>query len=167
MIFESHAHYESEGFDPDREQLLASMKENGIGTIVNVGSSVESCKATIKLMENYDFIYGALGVHPSDIGGLDEDSLEWIEKMTVHPKTVAIGEIGLDYYWEKDPQVQERQKYWFLRQLDLAKRTDLPVIIHSRDAARDTMEIMKTASEKGIKGVIHCYSYSREMALDM
>lgn len=166
MIFESHAHYESDGFDPDREQLLASMKENGIGTIINVGSSVETCKATIELMKNYDFIYGALGVHPSDISCLDEESLEWIEKMTAHPRTVAIGEIGLDYYWEKDPQVQERQRYWFRRQLEVARKSDLPVIIHSRDAAQDTMEIMKEAYQKEIKGVIHCYSYSREMALE-
>ena len=156
MIFESHAHYESERFDPDREQLLASMKENGIGTIINVGSSVETCKETVKLMETYDFIYGALGVHPSDISGLNEESLKWIEEMAAHPKTVAVGEIGLDYYWEKDPEIRKQQKYWFRRQLELAERTGLPVIIHSRDAAQDTMEIMKEASKKGIRGVIHC-----------
>ena len=166
MIFESHAHYESERFDPDREQLLASMKENGIGTIINVGSSVETCKETVKLMETYDFIYGALGVHPSDISGLNEESLKWIEEMAAHPKTVAVGEIGLDYYWEKDPEIRKQQKYWFRRQLELAERTGLPVIIHSRDAAQDTMEIMKEDSKKGIRGVIHCYSYSEEMALE-
>lgn len=166
MIFESHAHYESWQFDPDREQLLASMKENGIGTIINVGSSVETCKETVTLMETYDFIYGALGVHPSDISGLDEEGLSWIESMAAHPKTVAVGEIGLDYYWEKDPGVRRQQRYWFDRQLAVAERTGLPVIIHSRDAASDTMEIMKGASQKGIEGVIHCYSYSREMALE-
>lgn len=164
MIFESHAHYESERFDPDREQLLASMKENGIGTIINVGSSVETCKETVKLMETYDFIYGALGVHPSDISGLNEESLKWIEEMAAHPKTVAVGEIGLDYYWDKESH--DLQKTWFVRQLHMAQDAGLPVIIHSREAAKDTFDILKAEHSGKTGGVIHCYSGSKEMARD-
>lgn len=166
MIFESHAHYDDEKFDTDRETLLASIPEQGIETIINVGSSIEACEKTVTLMEQYDFIYGAIGVHPSDIAGLNEESFSWIRQTLNHPKAVAVGEIGLDYYWEKDPGMQEQQKYWFCRQLELARESDLPVIIHSREAAADTMALMKDMGCQEIPGVIHCYSYSREMAME-
>ncbi len=166
MIFESHAHYDDEKFDTDRETLLASIPEQGIETIINVGSSIEACEKTVTLMEQYDFIYGAIGVHPSDIAGLNEESFSWIRQTLNHPKAVAVGEIGLDYYWEKDPGMQEQQKYWFCRQLELARESDLPVIIHSREAAADTMALMKDMGCQEIPGVIHCYSYSKEMAME-
>lgn len=105
-----------------------------------------------------------MGVHPSDVDDLNEDTYAWLRQQTTLQKTVAVGEIGLDYYWDKEPEIQAKQRYWFVRQLALAQQADLPVIIHSRDAAEDTMQIMEKAYEDGIKGVIHCYSYSPEMA---
>lgn len=164
MIFDTHAHYEDEKFDPDREKLLASMHTNGISKIVNVGSSLETVRKTIDLAEKYDFIYAAVGVHPSETDCLDEKAFEWLRKQAKHPKTVAIGEIGLDYYWEKEEKIREKQRKWFRRQLTLAKEQNLPVIIHSRDAAEDTFMIMKEAHEMQVSGVIHCFSYSAQMA---
>lgn len=164
MIFETHAHYEDEKFDEDRDELLRSMQRHGIARIVNVGSSMETTKKSIRLAEQYDFIYAAVGVHPSDISDLNEDNLEWLRTQARHPKVSAIGEIGLDYYWDKEEAVQAGQRRWFREQLRLAKDVGLPVIIHSRDAAEDTLTIMREASADQIPGVIHCFSYSAEIA---
>lgn len=164
MIFETHAHYENEKFDEDRDQLLASMQTYGIGRIVNVGSSLDTSRQSIRLAEQYDFIYAAVGVHPSEIACLDETGIAWIRKQAEHKKVVAIGEIGLDYYWEKEASVQKKQRDWFYRQLMLAQETGLAVIIHSRDAAQDTLAIMKEACNRKIPGVIHCFSYAAELA---
>ena len=164
MIFESHAHYDDSKFDDDREELLSSMQENGIEKIINIGCSIESCKSTLELTKQYPFVYGAMGIHPSDIGDLNEDTFLWLKEQVKKEKVVAVGEIGLDYYWDKEEEVQKNQRIWFRRQLELAKESNLPVIIHSRDAAADTMEIMKEAHVQGIKGVIHCFSYSKEQA---
>lgn len=164
MIFETHAHYDDERFDEDRDALLSSMPERGIGRIINVGASVESTRTTLALAERYDFVYAAVGVHPSDVGGLDEESFAWLKSQTALPKTVAVGEIGLDYHWDKEPKVQENQRLWFARQMELANEAGLPVIIHSRDAAEDTVQVMKSVRAERIPGVIHCYSYSRELA---
>lgn len=164
MIFESHAHYDDRQFTDDREALLAALPEQGIGPVINVGCNIDSCHRTLELMKQYPFFYGALGVHPSDISCLDEEAILWMEQQLGQDKVVAVGEIGLDYYWEKDPAVREEQKVWFRRQLALAKKQDLPVIIHSREAAEDTMKIMREAAAEQIPGVIHCYSYSKEMA---
>ena len=164
MIFESHAHYDDKQFDSDREQLLSSMKKNGIETIINVGSDFRGSKDTVELAKKYDFIYGAIGIHPSDISDLNQETCQWLEENAALEKVVAIGEIGLDYYWDKEEEVQKAQRYWFEWQMKLAEKVNLPVIIHSRDAAEDTMKIMEKACEDGIKGVIHCYSYSPEMA---
>lgn len=166
MIFESHAHYDDKQFDEDREELLLSMKENGIGTIINVGSDFRGCRETVALTEKYDFIYGAVGIHPSDIGDLNEESCKWLEEKATLEKVVAIGEIGLDYYWEKQEEIQQEQRYWFEWQMKLAKEKDLPVIIHSRDAAEDTLSLMKRIHAEQIPGVIHCFSYSKEMAAE-
>ena len=164
MIFETHAHYDDEQFEKDRDALILSMPQNGIGTIINVGASIESTKTTLKLAELYPFVYAAVGVHPGDIGDLNEESFAWLKKQTECPKTVAIGEIGLDYYWDKETEVQTAQRYWFARQMELAGETNLPVIIHSRDAAEDTLKVMKSVHAENIPGVIHCYSYSKETA---
>lgn len=161
MIFETHAHYDDDSFDADREELICTLPEKGVQRIINVGASIESTKTTIALAEKYDYVYAAVGVHPSDIDGLNEESFAWLREQTKNAKTVAIGEIGLDYYWDKEEEVQEQQRYWFKRQLELATECQLPVIIHSRDAAEDTMHILK---EHTLPGVIHCYSYSSEMA---
>ena len=164
MIFETHAHYDDERFAEDREEVISSLPSCGVKKVINVGSSLKSCKRTLELADQYHFVYAALGVHPSDIADLDEAGFSWLTQQMDKKKTVAVGEIGLDYYWDKEPEVQERQRYWFLRQLELAAAKKLPVIIHSRDAAADTMQILKEVQDKQITGVIHCYSYSPEMA---
>ena len=166
MIFETHAHYDDGRFDEDREQLLNSLKEAGVGPVINIGASLESTKQTMELAEAYDFVYAAVGVHPSEIHELNEESFQWITSLANHPKTVAIGEIGLDYYWDKEEEVQANQRYWFKRQLQLARETKLPVVIHSRDAGADTLAILKEEKAQEIPGVIHCYSYSKELALE-
>ena len=161
MIFDTHAHYDDEAFDTDREELLGSLKDAGITSVMNVAASLDSCVTTLKLAETYDWMYAAQGIHPSETAELDEEKIRWIESCCTHEKVKAVGEIGLDYYWDNEPR--EVQKKWFIRQLELARELDLPVLIHSREAAADTMEIMKEHA-KGLSGVIHCYSYSKEMA---
>lgn len=161
MIFESHAHYDSGKFAEDREELLLSMQENGIGTILNVGATWKSVKTVMELAEQYPFVYAALGLHPDEVGDLNEERFAILKAECQKEKVVAIGEIGLDYYW--DHESHELQKKWFLRQLELARELNLPVIIHSRDAAEDTMKMMKEHAA-GLRGVIHCFSYSKEMA---
>lgn len=161
-IFDTHAHYDDEAFDGDREQLIESLGAHGIGAVVNVGASMASCRTTLALTEKYPFFYGALGVHPNETAELTEEDMEWIKRESRREKIVAIGEIGLDYYWD-EPE-REIQKRWFVRQLALAKETGLPVIIHSRDAARDTLDIMKAEHGGTTGGVIHCFSYGVEIA---
>lgn len=168
MIFESHAHYDDEKFDEDRDSLLVSMPENGIEYIINVGASLATTRNTIELTKKYPFIYGAVGVHPSDTAELDEENFAWLKSTCSLPKIVAIGEIGLDYYWDEPDR--EIQKKWFRRQLELAKEENLPIIVHSRDAAKDTLDIMKEMECDKMNGVVHCFSYSKEIArkiLDM
>lgn len=173
MIFDTHAHYDDEAFSEDRDALLTSMKSQGIGTIVNVGASLYSSQTTVSLTEQYDFIYGAVGVHPSDTKQLDcpteeikhifgENGIEWLRRQLKQPKVVAVGEIGLDYHWP-DP-LPEIQKCWFMHQLVLAKEEQMPVIIHSREAAKDTLDLMKVVHAEEIGGVVHCFSYGVEMA---
>ena len=162
MIFETHAHYDDEKFDEDRDALLSSMKENGIGRIINVSANLESLENTRKLMEQYPFIYGAFGLHPDEVGDLNEDVMERMRGLCRLEKAVAVGEIGLDYYWDKENH--EKQQYWFRRQIALAREEKLPMIIHSREAAADTLRVMKEEKSEEIGGVIHCFSYSAEMA---
>ena len=163
MIIDTHAHYDDEAFDTDREALLMSMYDGGIEKIVNVCASVGGFQDTVDLMEKYPFIYGAVGIHPDDADKMTQETLDEIRRLSHMDKMVAIGEIGLDYYWDKEEEVQKNQRIWFRRQLELAKESNLPVIIHSRDAAADTMEIMKEAYVQGIKGVIHCFSYRQRI----
>lgn len=161
MIFDTHAHYDDEQFDEDREALLESMKSGGVGTIVNVSASVASWEAVLGLTEQYPFIYGAAGVHPDDVGDLNEENFAEMRQILMQKKMLAVGEIGLDYYWDKENH--DLQKRWFIRQLELARELSLPVLIHSREAAADTLEIMKSHAQ-GLGGVIHCFSYSVELA---
>lgn len=168
MIFETHAHYDDAKFDTDREMLLADLPQRGISPVINVGSSIATTKTTLSLAQEYPFLYAAVGVHPSDVDDLNEDTYAWLRQQTTLQKTVAVGEIGLDYYWPEPDH--ETQKKWFLRQLDLAREIRKPVIIHSRDAAKDTVDLMTEARAEEIGGVIHCYSYTKETAkifLDM
>ena len=162
MIFDTHAHYDDKQFDQDREELLASMKDNGIGTIVDVGSNMETSTWIVEAVTRYPMMYGAVGVHPSDTAELKESDIDTLKKYAAMDRILAIGEIGLDYYWD-EPE-RSIQKKWFERQLELAREVDLPVIIHSREAAKDTMDIMREAAKAGNTGVIHCYSYAAPMA---
>ena len=166
MIFETHAHYDDAAFDEDREALLARLPKENIETVINVGASLQGARNSMELAHQYPFMYAAVGVHPSDISDLSEEAMEELATMAKDRRCVAIGEIGLDYYWDKEADVQAAQREWFRRQLQLARDTKLPVIIHSRDAAEDTLHIMKEASAMEIPGVIHCYSYSPEMAAE-
>lgn len=161
MIFETHAHYDDEQFDTDRRELLLFMRDGGVGNIVNVSASYESCERVVQMVQEYPFMYAAVGVHPDEVGALNEETFARMKELFAKPKVVAVGEIGLDYYW--DNEAHDLQKEWFIRQLELARELDLPVLIHSREAAADTMEIMKEYGQ-GLDGVIHCYSYSKEMA---
>ncbi|MDY5846422.1 MAG: TatD family hydrolase [Bariatricus sp.] len=163
MIFDTHAHYDDGQFQEDRDELLASMPSLGVGTIVNVSATYESCTQAVELAKKYPHVYAAVGIHPDEVGVLDDDKFSKMKELFKEEKVVAVGEIGLDYYW--DNESHEVQRKWFVRQLELAKELDLPVLIHSRDAAADTMYVMENYA-KGLTGVIHCYSYSKEMALE-
>ncbi len=161
-IFDTHAHYDDEAFDKDRDELLRSLNAKGIGTVVNVGASIQSTKETLQLTRQYHFVYGAAGVHPNETGELNDNLMEWLRDITRENKIVAVGEIGLDYHWEEpEPEIQ---KYWFVRQLTLARAERLPVIIHSRDAARDTLDIIKAERAEETGGVLHCFSYGVDLA---
>ena len=160
MIFETHAHYDDPAFDRDRDRLLVLLKAEGIAPIVNIGASIETTKSTVELAHRYDHVYAAIGVHPSDCGDLTENDIEWLKDLSSDEKVVAIGEIGLDYHYDEPDR--EIQKKWFIRQLELAGDTSLPIVVHSRDAAQDTFEIIKDF--RGLRGVIHCFSYSAELA---
>lgn len=167
MIFDTHAHMDDSWFDDDRRELLESMKDNGVETIVNIAADTKSLKSTIQLVDEYDFVFGALGIHPDEVGDLNEEIYKWIEENLSHPKIVAVGEIGMDYHREHDKNMQREA---FERQMDIARRHDIPIVVHSRDAANDTYEIMKANNAQEIGGVIHCFSYEKEMArqfLDM
>ena len=162
MIFDTHAHYNDQQFLEDREEIFAAFKETGIGRVCNIASDIESIGECLDLAERYPFMYCALGIHPSDCGPMTEEVLETIREGLRRPRSVAVGEIGLDYYW--DDVDREVQKYWFRRQLDLAREENKPVVIHSREAAADTMNILKEKNAGDMGGVIHCYSYSLEQA---
>lgn len=164
MIFDTHAHYDDEAFDEDRDEVLTSLRKRGVGTVVNVGASMEGSRRSVSLSEEYEFVYSAVGIHPDEVGELREEDMEWMREQLQKPKVVAVGEIGLDYYWDKEGH--DLQKKWFLRQLKLAKELKKPVIIHSREAAADTMELLKANYHGEMPMVMHCYSYSPEMAAE-
>ena len=156
-IFDTHCHYEDERFDPMRDELFKEMHQNGVCGIVTCGCDEESSKAAIKMAEDYDFVYAAVGIHP---GSIDSGTTpEQIRELATHKKCVAIGEIGLDYYWVSDNK--QNQIEIFEKQIAIAKELDLPIIVHDRDAHGDTLDILKKHKPKG---VVHCYSGSVEMA---
>lgn len=162
MIFDTHAHYDDEAFQEDRDALLMSLQPHGIEAVVNIGASIQSTKNTLELMKKYPFVYGAVGVHPNETSELNEHLIDWLKHVAGEKKVVAIGEIGLDYYWDEPDH--DTQKHWFVRQLALAREVELPVVIHSRDAAKDTLDVMKAEHAEDLGGVIHCFSYGAEMA---
>jgi len=162
MYFDSHAHYDNPQYDEDREVLLSSLPNHGITGVINVGYDVASSKKAIALAETYPHIYAAVGVHPHDVKDMTEDNLLALKALSKHPKVVAIGEIGLDFHYDHSPR--DLQRYWFAKQLELAKSLDMPVSIHSREASKEVFDII---TESGVtKGVLHCYSGHLPMALD-
>ena len=161
MIFDTHAHYDDEAFDGDRPELLGRLKEAGVGAVMNVAASLGSCRSTLKLAEAYDWIYGAMGVHPSETGELDQEGLQWIKEQCGRRKIKAVGEIGLDYYWKDNPP-RALQQNVFHRQLELAQSLRLPVIVHDREAHQDCLSIVREHPQ--VTGVYHCYSGSLEDA---
>ena len=162
MIIDTHAHYDDEDFDTDREQLLRGMIKQGISQIVNIGANMSSSEKSIALSEKYHFIYATIGVHPSDVGTMTDKDLDRLRELSRHDKVVAIGEIGLDYHYPTPDK--ELQKKWFRAQLALAAELKLPVCIHSREAAQDTFDILQEQNAQDIGGVIHCFSYGWDMA---
>ncbi len=183
-IFETHAHYDDERFDGDRDDLIKKMTLHGIEPLINVGSTFEGSKESLTIAHTYPKVFAAVGIHPSEITDFGEpeerelylsqatfddhenEVIKWLKEAAEDKKTVAIGEIGLDYYWEKEAEVREEQRAWFARQIDLAAEKKLPVIIHSRDACEDTLQEMRRAAGLGVSGVIHCFSYSLETAIE-
>lgn len=161
-IFDTHAHYDDGAFDGDREELLGSFQKQGIGRVVNIACSLAAIKSTLALAGQYPFIYGAAGVHPTETGELNEENFAEIEEALSDPKIVAVGEIGLDYHWD-EPE-RPVQKKWFERQLYLAKEKEMPVVLHSREAAKDTLEMVKSAGGAALSAVMHCFSYGTELA---
>ena len=166
MLFDTHAHYDDERFDEDRDTLLASMPENNVGLILNPGCDVESSRKAVSYANKYPFVYAAVGIHPENIEDGWEADLETIRALAQNESKVrAIGEIGLDYYWEKDERARARQQVVFARQMELARALHLPVIVHDRDAHGDSLRIVCDYPQ--LRGVFHCYSGSVEMAREL
>lgn len=165
MLFDSHAHYDDSRFDIDRFAVLDKMPENNIGLIMNACAAMSDIDQILEMCNRYDFMYGAVGVHPSDCSELTEKDMERLKRESAHNKIKAIGEIGLDYYYDDVPR--DVQKKWFARQIELAKEVNLPIIIHDRDAHQDTVDIMRGFGAKAVGGVLHCFSGSCDIARDV
>lgn len=169
MLIDTHAHLDSPKFDNDRDDVISRALEAGIDTIVNIGFNRETIPSTMALAEKYPFIYAVVGWHPTDAVDMKlEEDLAWIEKLCSHPKVVAIGEIGLDYYWDTSPK--EIQHIVFREQIRLAKRLNKPIVIHNRDAHEDVVRLLQEEKAEDVGGIMHCYSGSWEIAkkcLDM
>ncbi len=161
MLFDTHAHYDDEAFDQDRDALLSSMAEKGVALILNPGCNLETSQKAVEIASRFPFVYAAVGVHPSDSNTYSDQVEAELRRLAADPKVRAIGEIGLDYYWEDNP-LRELQQTVFRRQMELAQALDLPVIIHDREAHGDCLEIVK--SYPGVRGVYHCYSGGLEDA---
>ena len=164
MLFDTHAHYDDERFDGDREALLASMPEKNVGLIVNPGCDISSSRTAVALAESFDFVYAAVGIHPENCADFVPEQIDTLRQMAKAPKVVAIGEIGLDYYWAENPP-KELQQEVLRRQLRLAEELGLPVIIHDRDAHGDTLDIVREFPR--VRGVFHCFAGSAEMAREL
>ena len=162
MLIDSHAHLDDRRFDRDRDRLIESLKENGIDLVINPGADLQTSIKAVALAEKYENIYAAVGVHPHSAKEMDDSTVNVLKSFTNREKVIAIGEIGLDYYYDNSPRDIQRKR--FIEQLNLAKEVDLPVIIHSRSAAGETFEILKEAQDGNLEGVLHCYSGSVEMA---
>lgn len=164
MLFDTHAHYDAEQFDPDRDAVLSGLPERGVSLVVNPGCDIPSSRAAVELAGRYPFLYAAVGYHPENCGPYREEELDLLRRLAEDPKVVAIGEIGLDYYWEENPPRALQQRV-FRDQLALARELDLPVIVHDREAHGDSLAIVREFPQ--VRGVFHCFSGSAEMAREL
>lgn len=160
-LIDTHSHYNDEKFDNDRDEVIQNIANSGITTIINAGYSLESSKRAIEIANNYDFMYATVGVSPNDIENLENNYIEQIKEMAKEQKVIAIGEIGLDYYWNKENK--ETQKEIFIKQVELANQLGLPIVIHTRDAVMDTIDILKNKVNCNKKGVFHCCPLNTEL----
>ena len=163
-LFDTHAHYDSRKFDADRDEVLSALPGQGVALVVNPGCDLDSSRKAIALAERYPFVYAAVGVHPEDCGDWRDGQLDELRELAAHPKVVAVGEIGLDYYWKENPP-REFQKQVFRAQLALGLELGLPVIVHDREAHGDCMDIVREFPD--VHGVFHCFSGSAEMAREL
>jgi TatD DNase family protein len=163
-FIDSHVHLDDERFDDDREQLIKSLKENNIELVLNAGADLKTSINSVELAEKYDFIYAAVGCHPHDTKYMNDDTMNIFRDLSKNKKVLAIGEIGLDYYYDNSDR--ETQKKWFREQIRLAKELDMPYIVHDRDAHEDILRIMKEEHYDGSRGILHCFSSSVEMAIE-
>lgn len=164
MLIDTHAHLDAKAFDSDREEVIERAKEAGVTRIVNIGFNRETIPTTLQLAESYEMIYAAVGWHPQDAVTMQEGDLGWIEELCAHPKVVAIGEIGLDYYWDTSPKTVQEQV--FRDQIRLARRLGKPIIIHNREAHGDIVRMLKEEKAAEVGGIMHCFSGSKEIAME-
>lgn len=162
MLIDSHVHLDDKRFNRDRDRIIRELKSNGIELAINIGADLQTSIASVSLAEKYDNIYATIGVHPHSAKEVDESTMEILKSFASRDKVVAIGEIGLDFHYDNSPR--DVQRKWFIEQLKLAKEVDLPVVIHSREASQETFDILKEAQDGSLRGVLHCYSGSPEMA---
>ncbi|MCD8180739.1 MAG: TatD family hydrolase [Firmicutes bacterium] len=165
MLFDSHAHYNDERFKDDVDEVLSSMRENNVGMIMNSCSSLDEVPDILAICGKYPFVYASVGIHPHEAENLTENDMTTLKEYAKNPKVKAIGEIGLDYYYDFSPR--DLQKKWFARQVDVAKELKMPVIIHDRDAHKDCMDILRAHDIRSVGGVFHCYAGSAEMAREI
>lgn len=162
MLFDTHAHINAEQFNEDIREVITRAQDQGVSRMVVVGFDRPTIKRAMELTEEYDFIYACVGWHPVDAIDMTDEDLEWIEKLAAHPKVVAIGEMGLDYHWDKSPKAIQQEV--FRKQIKLAKKVKLPIVIHNRDATADIVEILKKEEAGEVGGIMHCFSGSVEVA---
>lgn len=162
MLFDTHAHYYDDAFDADRDEVLSSLPQNGVGLVLCPGCDIPTSRACVELAEKYPHVYAAVGFHPENLEEASLSDLDTIRAMAAHPKVKAIGEIGLDYHWVKDEEGRKKERDFFHAQLELAEELDLPVIVHDREAHKDSLDIVK--AHPNCRGVFHCYSGSVEDA---
>lgn len=168
MLIDTHAHLNAKEFDEDREETIARARENGVSTIINIGFNAETIPTCIELAERYEFIYAVVGWHPQDAKDMTDSHLEWIESLSKHPKVVGLGEMGLDYYWDTSPK--DVQAEVFRKQIRLARKLQMPIVIHNREASQDIIDILREEKAAEVGGIMHCFSGSSEiakMALEM
>ncbi|WML50344.1 TatD family hydrolase [Neobacillus sp. PS3-34] len=162
MLFDTHVHLNAEQYNEDLKEVISRAQSEGVSEMVVVGFDRPTIKKAMELAEAYDFLYACVGWHPVDAIDMTEEDLQWIEDLSSHPKVVAIGEMGLDYHWDKSPK--EIQKEVFRKQIRLAKKVKLPIVIHNRDATSDIVEILKEERAEEVGGIMHCFSGSVETA---